>query len=105
MKFRVFVLAVVLAGFSAHAGVVGLPKERIIFPAKSGSYLVRVWDDAASNWVGDFEPLTGPRYYDFQYPAWGKMYWVCLWDTNTGLYVYGRWVGQTKTDDRKQPIP
>ena len=72
MKKIFAVIVVFSAVMLAKAGVVGLPAERIVLPAKSGSYLVRVWDDAKGDWSGDFEDLTGHRYFDFQFPEWGK---------------------------------
>ena len=104
MKQFLIILVVGLAVFSARAGVVGLPKERIILPAKTGSYMVRVWDGSKEEWLGDFQNLSGFRYYDFQYPEWGKSYWIGLWNAGTGEFVFGKWVGQHKTDDKKQII-
>ena len=74
-------------------GLVGLPLERIALPVVQGSHLVCVWDEAAGDWVKDFESYDETGLYDFQIPATGKWYWVGLWDESRSEYVFGKWIG------------
>ncbi|MDZ8117760.1 hypothetical protein [Pontiella agarivorans] len=82
----------------AFTGEIGLPTERLALPAVSGTHLVCVWDDAAQNWMGSFETYDHAGVYEFQVPEWGKWYWIGLWDSSKGEYVYGKWVGHFLTD-------
>ena len=104
MKKLTVVLMLFYAALHAQAGTVGLPVERIILPSKASNFnfSVRVWDYANGAWLGETVPLArGVRHYDFQYPEWGKMYWVGLWNADTGQFVFGKTVGQYKTDGSK----
>lgn len=89
-----------LAGLTAFAGQVGLPTEQIAFPSVQGNFLVCVWDDAADGWLGPFIPYDQTGSYRFQVPAWGQWYWIGLWDQTKAQYVFAKWVGHFKTDNR-----
>lgn len=81
-----------MCGFG-FAGSVGLPFERLALPEVSGRHLVCVWDDAAGTWLGTFDTYDHQGIYDFQVPEWGRWYWVGLWDSAKGEYVFGKWIG------------
>ena len=93
MKKIIAVLIVVLVCGSAYCGEVGLPLERIALPSVSGSHLICVWDASSETWLKSFEAYDQSGAYEFQVPAWGKWYWIGLWDEATGEYVFGKWIG------------
>ena len=93
MKKIFSILMVLMVCGKLSAGVVGLPTERIALPVVAGSYLVCVWDEAGGKWAKEFESYNHSGSYDFQVPAWGKWYWIGLWDQNSGQYVFGKWIG------------
>ena len=88
-----------VAGLSALAGSVGLPSERVALPLVEGDYLVCVWDDTAQAWGQPHEAYSNSGAYDLTDIAWEKWYWIGLWDSAKGEYVFGKWVGHFKTDE------
>ena len=93
MKKLITALVAVLICGNVIAGTIGLPVERLALPAVSGTHLVCVWDNTANAWLQDFEVYDHAGTYDFQLPSYGKWYWVGLWDSTKGEYVFGKWVG------------
>ena len=96
---------VLIAGVSAMAGTIGLPREKITLPkVQSGSpYLVCVWDVAAGAWLQDFVEYDNSGSFELQIPEWGDLqkggwYWVGLWDSTHHRYVFGEWIGHFKTN-------
>lgn len=83
---------------NAFGGTVELPVERLALPDVQGVHLVCVWDDTAGVWLGAHKAYDHSGVYEFKLPAWGKWYWVGLWDQAAGEYVYGKWVGHFPTD-------
>ena len=93
MKKVILASILLILSLDVFSGQVGLPLERVALPNIQGSHLVCVWDDAAGQWVSDFESYDHAGVYDFQIPEWGKWYWVGLWDESKAEYVFGKWVG------------
>lgn len=99
-----WIMGMILAvGFSAMAGSIGLPKEKIALPLVQGSHLVCVWDAAGNGWLQDFVEYDNSGSFDLQIPEWGNLagsgwYWIGLWDSANSRYVFGKWIGHFKTD-------
>lgn len=88
------VLAImILTGMCAMAGTVSLPQERLALPDVNGSHLICIWDETANDWHTAFESYDHSGTLSFQLPAWGRWYWVGLWDEQAGQYVFGKWIG------------
>jgi hypothetical protein len=98
MKKSMLVLILCLICGGVFSGQVGVPIERLEFPIVEGEHWVCVWDEAAGNWYTDFEIYDHSRSYRLQVPAWGKWYWIGLWNATTGEYVYEKWIGHFPTD-------
>lgn len=96
MKHKLFIL-LLLAGLTACGGQVGLPVERIAFPAVQGSHLICIWDDTANQWTGPFIAYDHSGTFRFQVPAWNQWYWIGLWDQSQGQYVFAKWIGHITT--------
>lgn len=90
---------IILASFLLvimHAAIgknVSLPREHIAMPKVNGTHLVCLWDEAAGVWLSEFEDYDHAGSYTFQFPEWGKWYWIGLWDNASKEYVFGKWVG------------
>ena len=98
MKKILAMLGLLALCSSANSGTVGLPMERLALPSVQGSHLVCIWDETAKQWLKGFETYDHAGVYEFQLPAWGKWYWVGLWDQNQGEYVFGKWIGHFPTN-------
>ena len=85
-------LFVVMSAVS-FGGTIGLPVERLAMPVVSGDHLVCIWDAEANAWLQSFEQYDHAGTYDFKVPEWGRWYWVGLWDSDRGEYVFGKWIG------------
>lgn len=91
---RTFLALIILAlGVNSFSNEVGLPREVVALPVVEGNHLICIWDDAAGDWLTEFESYGHEGVYDFQVPEWGKWYWIGLWDSSIGDYVYGKWIG------------
>jgi hypothetical protein len=93
MKKALLVLVMGMLCRGALGGTVGLPLERIALPAVDGEHLVCVWDAASGTWFQAFEQYDHAGAYGFELPEWNQWYWVGLWDSQTGEYAFGKWVG------------
>ena len=93
MKKAITALVISIICTSAFSGNVGLPLEQIALPVVQGSYMVCIWSDEAGDWLRAHESYDHAGTYEFQVPAWGKWYWIGLWDEQTGEYVFGKWIG------------
>ena len=76
----------------ASGGTVGLPTERMVFPATTGTNLICLWSDSSDSWLQDHTLLQTNYMVDFHVPSWGDWYWVGIWEVDTGSYVYGKWI-------------
>ncbi len=98
MKKSIWAAVLLIVGGNAVAGVVGLPAERVALPAVQGEHLVCIWDETAGAWLQAFESYDHAGNYNFQLPEWGRWYWVGLWDSSSGSYVFGKWIGHFVTE-------
>lgn len=98
MKKALALLGISAICLNVLGGSVGLPTERIALPAVEGSHLVCIWDESAGTWLKSFENYDHIGVYEFSVPAWGKWYWIGLWDEQAGNYVFGKWIGHFLTD-------
>jgi len=99
MKKTILALLIGLSACAgAFAGQVKLPTEHIVLPAVQGDYLICIWDESANDWAGAFASYDHAGSVDFQVPAWGKWYWIGLWDVAGEQYVFGKWIGHFITD-------
>jgi hypothetical protein len=78
---------------------VGLPMEHIALPIVPTQHFICIWDHTAQRWLGYF-PYNNSGYYDFQVPAWGRWYWIGLWDQSAAEYVFSLWVGHFLVEDK-----
>ena len=93
MKKTILASILLIVVMNSFSGQVGLPMERVALPVVQGAHLVCIWDETAGEWLKEFESYDHAGVYDVQIPAWGKWYWVGLWDEAVGDYVYGKWIG------------
>ena len=100
MKKTTIATIVFVACITAFSGQVGLPREHLALPAvpAGGEYQVCIWDEAADSWLQAHVDYGREGSFDFQVPAWGKWYWIGLWDDTNAEYVFGKWVGHFKTN-------
>lgn len=98
MKKKILASILLVVGLNAFSGVIGVPMEEVALPAVEGGHLVCVWDEAAGEWLREFEGYDHAGSYAFQIPEWGEWYWIGLWDEAAGEYVFGKWIGHFKTD-------
>ena len=98
MKIYIMAIIMFVMCATAFSGQVGLPTERIALPAVQGDFLVCVWDQTASDWIGGFASYDHKGSVGFEVPAWGKWYWIGLWDVANEQYVFGKWIGHFITD-------
>ncbi len=98
MKKAIMTLIISTICASAIGGSVGLPTERLALPEVQGTHLVCIWDNDAGVWLGSFDNYDHAGTYEFQVPAWGKWYWIGLWDEQAGEYVFGKWIGHFITE-------
>ena len=98
MKKPIMALIISILCTNAFSGSVDLPTERLALPAVQGSHLVCIWDEAAGSWAQGFETYDHAGTYEFEVPAWGKWYWIGLWDEQAGEYVFGKWIGHVITE-------
>jgi hypothetical protein len=98
MKIKIWAIIMFAVCATAIAGQVGLPTERIALPAVQGSHLVCIWDQTAGHWYTAFAAYDNKGEITFQVPAWGKWYWIGLWDETNQKYVFGKWIGHFITD-------
>jgi len=92
MKKMIIAVAILMSA-GAMAGQIGLPKEHLALPALQGEHLVCIWDQTANSWYTDFATYDHKGSLDFQVPAWGRWYWIGLWDSTKSEYVFGKWIG------------
>lgn len=97
MKKMILALMLLLS-IGSYAGQVDLPTERLTLPELQGDYLVCVWDETANDWYMDFANYDHQGSIQFLVPEWDKWYWIGLWDSDAGEYVFGKWVGHFLTD-------
>jgi len=100
MKKTVISLLLLLVCGYSWGGELGLPEEQIALPSveEQGAYLVVLWDDSIGGWIQSHQDYDFSGSFNFQLPAWGKWYWIGLWDVNAGQYVFGKWIGHFLTD-------
>jgi len=100
MKKTIMALIISIICANAFSGSVGLPTERLALPEVQGNHLVCIWDDTAGGWLipPDDNSYDHAGTYEFEVPAWGKWYWIGLWDEQTGEYVFGKWIGHFITE-------
>lgn len=95
---KVFIsLALLVACGHVWGGELGLPEEQIALPAVQGDFLVCIWDESLGDWVQAHQAYDQSGSLNFQLPAWGKWYWIGLWDSASQQYVFGKWVGHFLT--------
>ena len=98
MKKAIMLLVMFIACNNVWSGQIGLPDEQIALPAVQGSHLVCIWDESAGQWLQSHQTYDQSGIYSFKLPAWGRWYWVGLWDQSNGQYVFGKWVGHFLTN-------
>jgi hypothetical protein len=90
---RTLLAIMIFTALHALAGTISLPREHLELPAVTGNHLVCIWDESAKDWYTDFVPYDHSGTLSFQLPAWGRWYWVGLWDEHAEKYVFGKWIG------------
>lgn len=98
MKKSIVAIIMFAVCLTTFAGQVGLPSERIALPSLQGSHLVCIWDQTANNWYTSFSTYDHSGVITFQVPAWGRWYWIGLWDEANEKYVFSKWIGHFITD-------
>ena len=98
MKKAILALIMLTLCSDVFPGEVGLPLEQVALPAVQGQHLVCIWDETAGAWLQAFESYDHMGSYGFQLPEWDKWYWLGLWDSERGEYVFGKWIGHFVTD-------
>ena len=88
---------ILTAALSSLAGSLGLPVERVALgnihnENPNVKHLVCIWDDSSKSWSQEHQTYDNSGIYQFQVPEWDTWYWVGLWDTKRGEYVFGEWI-------------
>ncbi len=98
MKKSILAALLLIVCGNAFSGVVGVPAEHVALPVVQGEHLVCIWDETTGAWLQAFESYDHSGSYEFQLPEWGRWYWVGLWDSAAGEYVFGKWIGHFVTE-------
>ncbi len=98
MKKSILLILAMMCCGTVFSGTVSSPTERVALPAVSGNHLVCIWDETADQWYQEFVSYDNAGSFTFDVPAWGRWYWIGLWDEASEQYVFGKWIGHFITN-------